>query len=727
MANPNQFLFNANELGVEIPPNFNTSPFRGNDNIDTMQFPYTQFDHPTPTYTHSPDTSSSASASQNSTTFGSKRRKKTSEIWQHYEEEEYVDGDGVTKMRARCLHPGCSSKFSLQKGGGHGYMRRHLATHAKQDGQAAAIQSRINFNPDGTPRGIFVYDATRQREAPATLIAVNDLPLGFGESHGFVEYIRTAHTPSFTPVSRQTTTRDMKKLAKAGLAALKEELGSSTFSIAITSDIWSGRAKQDYITVVVHYVSSNWELNKRIIGFELIDVSHNGENIAHAILKVVSEFGLAKKIFAVTLDHASANTTAIKTLIPTFEVYASKFLLHQRCACHIINLIAKSALDGLEPYIERLRMGISWLNASNTRLGSYRNYCVVINVPCHGLHLDMPVRWNSTYLMLQLVIRDKTQFSAFVNAHFPQEDGYHLLGDDTWHIAESIYKFLATFNESTITLSGVYYPTYHMIVHHILEIAQHLKEYENDTTLLVAVHNMKEKFLKYWKTRPLLYTIAFILDPRAKMEGFSGVLSLLSYTVNVSYDQYSLDIKDKLQEVYSKYELKYGAALLHRPPAVPTAGRGKKKVWGKIFGTSTTTPSSSTGSSTQTPMVQGGGELAKYLNSLVVATNDDDDDDDDFDILQWWQDKRSTYPVLSILAQDVLSMPVSTVSSESAFSLAGRIIDDRRTSLTPEMVKTLMSVKDGELARRRAQHTTENPELIASFEAMRWTEDQEET
>uniref|UniRef100_A0ACD6AIU2 Uncharacterized protein n=1 Tax=Avena sativa TaxID=4498 RepID=A0ACD6AIU2_AVESA len=138
--------------------------------------------------------------------------------------------------------------------------------------------------------------------------------------------------------------------------------------------------------------------------------------------------------------------------------------------------------------------------------------------------------------------------------------------------------------------------------------------------------------------------------------------------------------EDKLRDVYYKYELKYGPVVAHRPPAVPASGRGKKKVWGKIFGTSTATPSSST----QTPVLQGGWELAKYLNSAVLATNDDDDDDD-FDILQWWQEKRSTYPVLSILARDVLSVHVSTVSSESDFSLAGRIIDDTRTSLTPDM------------------------------------------
>jgi len=36
-------------------------------------------------------------------------------------------------------------------------------------------------------------------------------------------------------------------------------------------------------------------------------------------------------------------------------------------------------------------------------------------------------------------------------------------------------------------------------------------------------------------------------------------------------------------------------------------------------------------------VVQGGGELSKYLNSPVVAANNDEEEDE-FDILQWWHD-----------------------------------------------------------------------------------------
>jgi hypothetical protein len=34
----------------------------------------------------------------------------------------------------------------------------------------------------------------------------------------------------------------------------------ATSSVALISDIWSGNAKKDYISVVAHYVNANWEL-----------------------------------------------------------------------------------------------------------------------------------------------------------------------------------------------------------------------------------------------------------------------------------------------------------------------------------------------------------------------------------------------------------------------------------------------------------------------------------
>ena len=61
-------------------------------------------------------------------------------------------------------------------------------------------------------------------------------------------------------------------------------------------------------------------------------------------------------------------------------------------------------------------------------------------------------------------------------------------------------RYWSSLNCSMIQLlffSGVYYPTSPLVLHHILEIASHLHDYEHDSNLSAIVMPMKAKFLKY--------------------------------------------------------------------------------------------------------------------------------------------------------------------------------------------------------------------------------------
>ncbi|KAD6119315.1 hypothetical protein E3N88_10586 [Mikania micrantha] len=46
------------------------------------------------------------------------------------------------------------------------------------------------------------------------------------------------------------------------------------------------------------------------------------------------------------------------------------------------------------------------------------------------------------------------------------------------------------------------------------------------------------------------------------------------------------------------------------------------------------------------------------------------------------------------MARDLLTVQASTVASESAFSLSGRVLSLRRTKLTPESVEMCICLKD---------------------------------
>ena len=84
--------------------------------------------------------------------------------------------------------------------------------------------------------------------------------MGIGETQAWEEYIVRAHNPRFTKVSRQSTTRDLGKLFNERRDILKKPVLPAASSVALTSDIWSGNAKEDYISIVAHYVNADWEL-----------------------------------------------------------------------------------------------------------------------------------------------------------------------------------------------------------------------------------------------------------------------------------------------------------------------------------------------------------------------------------------------------------------------------------------------------------------------------------
>ena len=81
-------------------------------------------------------------------------------------------------------------------------------------------------------------------------------------------------------------------------------------------------------------------------------------------------------------------------------------------------------------------------------------------------------------------------------------------------------------------------------------------------------------------------------------------------------------------------------------------------------------------------------QLELYLDEPRVDRNAK------LDILAFWKGNEFRYPEVAAMARDVLSIPVSTVALESTFSVGGRVIDQFRSSLKPDVEETLVRSRD---------------------------------
>lgn len=95
-------------------------------------------------------------------------------------------------------------------------------------------------------------------------------------------------------------------------------------------------------------------------------------------------------------------------------------------------------------------------------------------------------------------------------------------------------------------------------------------------------------------------------------------------------------------------------------------------------------------------------ELGRYLGTNWIATITPEEFEN-FDILVWWKEREPQFPILAAMTRDLLSVQASTVASESAFFVSGRILSTRRTRLNPTSLEMTICLKNYLDAAERIQ------------------------
>ena len=98
-------------------------------------------------------------------------------------------------------------------------------------------------------------------------VSVANMPYHLAQTKSFVRFMRQ-FIPRWPSISKQTITRSVERQAVDIKEAIKQELMAvqENTTVALTSDIWTSRATDGYLTVTVHWLDEDWVMRKRILG-----------------------------------------------------------------------------------------------------------------------------------------------------------------------------------------------------------------------------------------------------------------------------------------------------------------------------------------------------------------------------------------------------------------------------------------------------------------------------
>ncbi|XP_028778796.1 zinc finger BED domain-containing protein RICESLEEPER 2-like [Neltuma alba] len=354
--------------------------------------------------------------------------------------------------------------------------------------------------------------------------------------------------------------------------------------------------------------------------------------------------------------------------------------VHLKCGVQEGLKVASSA-------IQKIRNSIRYVKASEARAINFKKCIEQVGVRCSmGLRLDVPTRWNSTHSMLESALY---YHRAFATLAFNDTNYHHSLTIDEWSRAEMICEFFAPFARITELISGTSYPTSNLYFVQISKIKLLLKEFldHDDVVIQNMVASMLEKFDKYWSDYSVILAIAIILDPRMKFDiiRFSyAQLDPVNHTEKIEH------IRKKMYLVFNEYKIMdvVGSSSSTPSPIVaPNNDSGSSNASDMNIMLPRT--------SNQPPSYPSKGGIISHgcLNTMAfgdylkckskdIASMENSKLDFyleeatmdpnlflKMDVLDYLRTNAACFPYLSKMACDILSILITTVASESAFSI----------------------------------------------------------
>lgn len=345
-------------------------------------------------------------------------------------------------------------------------------------------------------------------------IAKDMLPLSTVDGVGFVEFMNKI-SPNYEIPSRFTIKRKIQGLYETEKHKVATEI-QNIDSIALTTDCWTSKAMESYISVTAHGITKNWKIVNYIITTELMDERHTSIHLKDKLVDIMKEWEIDTKTICIVHDNAVNIKNAVTAMAPNIK--------SRTCFAHSLQLCVNKSLE--ENEIKQI------LITASSIVSHFKHSTVAIKaqkklkMPEKKLIQSVKTRWNSIYAMVERLIESRQCISIVLNDrnNTTRTTAISLeLSESKWELLEQLVKVLKPFDLVTKVLSSATTPKI-STVHPILKsIAQHyLTPNESD---LYKIKILKETLSQEFKVRffsqmhndsIFFLNIASFLDPRYK-------------------------------------------------------------------------------------------------------------------------------------------------------------------------------------------------------------------
>lgn len=160
------------------------------------------------------------------------------------------------------------------------------------------------------------YEKTSKRykeitEAITYCLAKDMMPMRTVEKPGFVHLVNKLDRRYEIPSRKYFSQEAIPNLYNTLTSEVKSELSQVKY-FASTTDLWSSRTTEPYMSFTVHFITEDFEMKARCLETMYFPESHTGENIAKALREVLARWGLdEKQQICITTDNGANVVKAV--------------------------------------------------------------------------------------------------------------------------------------------------------------------------------------------------------------------------------------------------------------------------------------------------------------------------------------------------------------------------------------------------------------------------------